>query len=183
MSEGGREKKRVLGWGFAGGEEIWFENGSRCYRSVQHQGGVFTMLWVCHLSSRSCASASGPNPVRFQIELSKRCKDGPIWPLNRTRRRRLLPIWDLRRCRFPQMFPFYRTEPDPLSRDCTVGPASHQALFSSGNHPCPYVCSPGSCHDNSLRLISLLFTEWHLNDHFMDRRNAPMWIKKYKKVW
>lgn len=99
----GEKKKGCWGWGFAGGEEIWSENRSRCYRSVQHQGGVFTMLWVCHLSSWSRASVSGPNPVRFQIELSKRCKDGPIWPLNRTRRRRLLPIWDLPRRRFPQM--------------------------------------------------------------------------------
>ena len=77
-------------------------------------------------------------------------------------------------------FPFFfcHIEPDSLSHDCTVAPTSHQALFSSGNHPCPYLCSPGSCHDNSLRLISLLFMERHLNDHFMDQWNAPMWIKK-----
>lgn len=55
---------------------------------------------------------------------------------------------------------------------------SHQALFSPGNHPCPYVCSPGSCHDNSLCVIRLLFMEWHLNDHYMDRWNTLMWIKK-----
>lgn len=56
---------------------------------------------------------------------------------------------------------------------------SHQALFSPGNHPCPYVCSPGSCHDNSLCVIRLLFMEWCLNDHFMDRWNTLMWIKKW----
>lgn len=55
---------------------------------------------------------------------------------------------------------------------------SHQALFSPGNHPCPYVCSPGSCHDNSLCVIRLLFVEWHLNDHFMDRWNTLTLIKK-----
>lgn len=59
---------------------------------------------------------------------------------------------------------------------------SHQALFNPGNHPCPYVCSPGSCHDNSLCLLRLLFMEWHLNDHFMDHWNPPMWIKKYRTV-
>lgn len=73
-------------------------------------------------------------------------------------------------------------EADSLSRDCTVAPTSHQALFSSGNHPCPYLCSPGSCYDNSLCLISLLFIEWHLNDHFMDQWNAPMWIKRKKNT-
>lgn len=77
---------------------------------------------------------------------------------------------------FPSFF--CHIEPDSLSHDCTVAPTSHQALFSSGNHPCPYLCSPGSCHDNSLRLISLLFMERHLNDHFMDQWNAPMWMKK-----
>lgn len=54
---------------------------------------------------------------------------------------------------------------------------SHQALFSPGNHPCPYVCSPGSCHDNSLCLIRLLFMEWHLNDHFMNHTNVDKEIQ------
>lgn len=122
-----------------------------------------------------------PDPMRFQIELSK---DGRIWLANQTNHQWFLDIWESL-LHIPNVFFFFRfchMEPDSLSHDCTVAPTSHQALLSSGNHPCPYLCSPGSCYDNSLCLISLLFMEWHLNDHFTDQWNAPIWIKKYSKV-
>jgi len=79
-------------------------------------------------------------------------------------------------------FFFSHMKPDSLSHDCTVAPASHQALFSLGNHLCPYLCTPRSCYDNSVRLISLLFKEWHSNDHFMYQWNTPNWMKRYHKM-
>lgn len=114
----------------------------------------------------------------------KRHEDGRIWLVNQINHQLFLDIWEslLHHPKFLFFFFFCHMEPDSLSHDCTVAPTSHQALFSSGNHPCPYLCSPSSCYDNSLRLISLLFMEWHLNDHFMDQWNAPIRIKKYRKV-
>lgn len=83
---------------------------------------------------------------------------------------------DSPRRRFPTkcMF-FYLTEPPShTGRDCSAGAASHQvsSLQAIIRALASVVCSPGSCHDNSLRLMGLLFTGWHLNDHFTDQWKA-----------
>lgn len=154
---------------------------------------IYSVYIVIYLAEVSNNSTNHPElhtkpTVSESCEISDwtvtRCEDGQIWLVNQTNQQRFLDFWEL----VPppphhhHLFFLCHMEPDSLSHDCTVAATSHQALFSSGNHLCPYLCSLGSCYDNSLCLISLLFMEWHLNDHSVDQWNSPIWIKKYRKV-